>query len=91
MRRVCGWLVLAVYSGKGALLVHDPRGKVFSHCRIYVSKIGEAQVREQSTNAIAIENFGRRNGKRGLKGCLVRKELSPSWRPHPMKPEKFYR
>ena len=38
MRRVCGWLVLAVYSGKGALLVRDPRGKAFSHCRIYVSR-----------------------------------------------------
>ena len=91
MRRVCGWLVLAVYSGKGALLVHDPRGRALSHCHNYVSKFSGAQVREQSRNAIAIENFGRQSGKRGFKECLVRKELSPSWRPHPMKPEKFYR
>jgi len=54
------------------LLARDRRGEAFSHCRTCVSKFSGMRVRERNKHVTAIENFGRQNGKRGLKECLVR-------------------
>ena len=60
-----------MYSGKDALLARDRRGEAFSHCRTCVSKFSGVQERERNKHTAAIEEFGRQNGKRGLKGNLT--------------------